>query len=159
MDAMFESLAVKDSAPIAFLKRGILIFLCTFLLLGIVSSHRAYFQVRSLELRADDKVLRGGSVIQSDVISSGRTYVDLKLEMIQGAHAETLATKRVRGNEYGFLDPRAQTASLPVEPTPEILARFQNGAALLRATAYGHSQWTRTPPPVVREISVEIQHK
>jgi hypothetical protein len=40
--------------------------------------------------------------------------------------------------------------------TPELLARFASGAAVVRATAHGRPQWMRTPPPEVREVAVEI---
>jgi hypothetical protein len=40
---------------------------------------------------------------------------------------------------------------------PELLARFQMGAAKVRATAAGRRQWTRLPPPEVREITVGIE--
>jgi hypothetical protein len=155
---MFDSITLKDARSIALLKKAILVLLAIFLCIGIISSHRAYYQVRSLELDAPEKVLHGGSTVKALVISSGRTYVDLQVEMIQGARAETLAVQRVPSNEYGFFDPRTQQAALTVVFTPEMLARFQRGPAQVRATAFGHSQWTRTPPPVVREIAVEIQH-
>ncbi|MBC7912097.1 MAG: hypothetical protein H7Y30_16435 [Pyrinomonadaceae bacterium] len=155
---MFDSLPVKDSRPMAFLRKAVLIFLGLFLIIGIMSSHRAYYQVRSLELHAEG-ILHSGSTIQTTVASSGRTYVDVQLELRQGTHSETLAMQRAPGNEYGFFDPRTQRASLEVTLTPEILSRFEAGRAQLRATAYGHSQWTRVPPPVVRELDVEIERE
>lgn len=93
------------------------------------------------------------------MISSGRTYADVRLELRQGVHSETLAMQTVPGNEYGFFDPRTQRASQTVMLTPELLSRFAAGAAQLRATAHGRSQWTRTPPPVVRELDVEIERE
>jgi hypothetical protein len=154
---MFERLSTEDSKPIALLKKAMLVFLALFLLDGIISSYRAYFQVRSLELDSPGLVLHSGSTICTAVVSSGRTYVDVKLELIQGAHTETLATQRVPSNEYAFFDPRAQHATQTVTLTPELLTRLQSGPAQLRATAFGHSQWMRTPPPVVRELAVSIQ--
>ena len=155
---MFDSLSVKESRPMAFLKRVIQIFLALFLITGIVSAHRAYFQVRSLELHAE-RVLHSGSSVQTMVVSSGRTYVDVQLELVQSSHSETLAVQRVPGNEYGFFDPRTQRATQMVLLTPEMLARFEAGPAQLRATAHGHSQWTRVPPPVVSQLDIEIEHE
>ena len=153
---MFDNLTVTDPRPIAWLKRALtLLFIC-FLIIGLISSHRAYFQVRSLELQAD-RELRVGSVIQTDVVSSARTYVDVELELRQGAQAESLGRLRVMSNNLAFFDPRTQRGSLRVVVTPEMLARFRPGAAELRATAYGHSQWMRVPPPVVRLQDVEIK--
>lgn len=153
---MFESLPGKESRAISFLKKAIFVFLAAFLLIGIVSAHRAYYQVRSLDLYAGP-VLQNGSSIKADVISSGRTYADVQIELIQSQHAETLGIQRVPANEFGFFDPRKQRASQTVWITQEILDRFQSGPARLRATAFGRSQWTRVPPPVVREIEVSIE--
>jgi hypothetical protein len=154
---MFDTPIAKDARPIAFLKKSIWVFVIAFLLIGIISSHRAYYQVRTLELTSSDRVLNNASIIQSSVVTSGRTYADLQIELIQGMHSEKLAERSVPANEYGFFDPRTQKASLTVVVTPEIQARFQSGPATVRATAFGHSQWTRVPPPVVREVVVEIQ--
>jgi hypothetical protein len=155
---MFDELSVKDSRPMAFLKKAILIFLAVFILIGIVSSHRAYFQLRSLELHVEP-VLHRGSSIQTTVVSSGRTYADVQLELMQGLYSETLAVQRVQANKYGFFDPRTQRASLTVVLTPEILARFEAGPAQLRATARGRSQWTRVPPPLVRTLDIMIERE
>jgi hypothetical protein len=154
---MFDNLSFKDPLPLALLKKALLLLAIAFLCLGLISSHRAYFQVRSLDLDISERVLHTGSTISTAVVSSGRTYVDVQLELIQGAHTETIGRQRLPGNEYGFFDPRTQKAALTVTLTPEILTRFQPGPAQLRATAYGHSQWTRTPPPVVREQAVELR--
>jgi len=85
--------------------------------------------------------------------------VDVRLELIQEEHSETLAVQHVPDNTYAFFDPRAQRASQTVLITQEILAKFQAGKAKVRATATGRPQWTRLPPPVIRELEVEIQHK
>ena len=48
---MFDSLAIPESRPIVWLKRVFTFVIVVFLAIGMVSSHRAYFQVRSLELK------------------------------------------------------------------------------------------------------------
>lgn len=154
---MFDTPILRDARPIAFLKKAIFVLAIAFLLIGVISSHRAYYQVRDLELTASEHYLNSGSVIQSSVVSSGRTYVDLQIELTQDSHSEIIAERRVPANEYGFFDPRTQHASITITVTPEILSQFQSGPATVRATAFGHSQWTRVPPPVIREIAVEIQ--
>jgi hypothetical protein len=82
--------------------------------------------------------------------------VDVHLELIQGKHSETLGVLNVHKNEFGFFDLRPKQATQRVTITNEILSRFQNGEARLRATAFGRQQFTRVPPPVVRELPVEI---
>ena len=100
--------------------------------------------------------LRDGSVVETTLVSYARTTIDVRLELIQGSHAETIATKRVRGNEWALFDPRSRQASESTVLTAELLDRFNKGPAQLRATAVGREQWTRLPPPVVREIIVAI---
>lgn len=121
-----------------------------------MAAYRAWFQVKSLDLKTNDPVLRHGSVVETTLVSYARTTIDVRVELIQGSHAETIATKRVRGNEWAFFDPRSRQASESIVLTSDLLSRFDQGRAQLRATAVGREQWTRLPPPVVREITVEI---
>lgn len=156
---MFDSLPNRDARPIAAMKKVLLALLALCLVTALASGYRAYFQVLSLELHLTDAVLRGGSVVRTAVVTSGRTHVDVRLELIQGDLSETLAVRRVPGNAWASFDPRPQRASHEVVLTPELLARFRTGAARLRATATGRPQWMRLPPPTVRETAVDIQHE
>ena len=153
---MFDSLTIKDTRPIAWLKRAFVVLIVVFLAIGMVSSHRAYFQVRSLDLNAP-RVLTAGSLVETSVVSSGRTTVDVEVELIQGTHTEKLIRLHLPGNELAFFDPRKQYGSDSVTLTSEMLSKFQPGAARLRSIAIGRHQWMRLPPPTVRELEVEIQ--
>jgi hypothetical protein len=153
---LFDTPAVSDARPIALLKKAIVIVAVVFLGIGVISSHRAYYQVRKVELTSTDRVLRNGTVIQGFVVTSGRTDADLQIELIQAGHRQILATRHVTGNDFAFFDPRTQHASLSIVVTPEMISNFEAGLATVRATAFGRSQWTRVPPPVVREMEVEI---
>lgn len=153
---ILETPAVSDARPIALLKKAIVIGVVVFLCIGVISSHRAYYQVRKVELTSTDRVLRNGVVIQASVVSSGRTDVDFQIELIQAGHRQTLATKRVNSNDFAFFDLRTQHASLSIVVTPEMINTFQAGMATVRASGFGRSQWTRVPPPVVREMEIEI---
>jgi hypothetical protein len=156
---MFDALHPGDARPVALLKKATLVLLALGLVTALASGYRAYFQVYSLELRVDGPVLRGGSVIRTDAVASGRTTVSVRVELIQGARSETLAVHLVPGNDWASFDPRPRRASQTVALTPELLARFGAGAATLRATATGRPQWTRLPPPLVREAAVEIRRE
>lgn len=156
---MFDSLSERDARGVALLKRAALVFVACCAATALLSGYRAWVQVRGLELSVDDAALRGGSVVRTSVVCSGRTTVDVRLELIQGARAETLALQRVPGNEWAAIDPRPRAASQAFAVSPETLARFQAGAALLRATATGRPQLTRLPPPTVRETPVEIRRE
>lgn len=50
--SMFDGLTIKDARPIVWLNRLIVSVFAALLLIGAVSSHRAYFQVRSLDVKA-----------------------------------------------------------------------------------------------------------
>lgn len=154
---MFDPIAIKSARPLVFLKRACLVLLSIYLAVGLMAAYRAYYQVRSLELQSGDSTLRVGSGIKTTVISYARTPVEVRLELVQGTHAETLAVQHVPDNEWAFLDPRSRQASQTAVLTSEILKRFEAGKAQLRATATGRPQWMRLPPPVVRELAVEIQ--
>jgi hypothetical protein len=153
---MFDELTVHDARPILWLKRLFVFVIVALLLIGAVSSHRAYFQVRSLELNAPH-TLSAGAVVNTAVIGSGRTQVDVEVDLIQGTHSERLQHLHLTGNNLAFFDPRQQHGSDSVTLTSEMLSKFQPGAARLRAVATGREQWTRLPPPTVRELEVEIK--
>ena len=152
---MFETLTIPEARPIRWLKRFFVFVIIALLAIGAVSSHRAYFQVRRLELNAPHS-LSAGSIVETAVVSSGRTSVDVDVDLIQGTHSERLFHLPVRGNELGFFDPRTQHGSRSVTLSSEILSRFQPGAARLRSVATGRPQWMRLPPPTVRELDVEV---
>jgi hypothetical protein len=152
---MFDSLTIRDAWPIRWLKLVFVAVVVALLAIGMVSAHRAYFQIRDLEVDAPD-LLTEGSVVRTSVVSSGRTACDVVVELIQGAHSETLLKLHNNGNELGFFDPRAQHDSSSVTLTKETLSSFQPGTARLRAVAIGRHQWFRLPPPTVRELDVVI---
>jgi len=153
---MFEGLPNREPRPLAWLTKATILFVAAFLVLGAVSAYRAWVQVQQLELRTSDTTLRNGSTVETEVVSSGRVTVDVRLELIQGAHAETLGILNLRGNELGFFDPRSKQASQKVTISNDVLTRFHAGEAQLRATAIGRHQFFRLPPPVVRELRVEV---
>ena len=153
---MFDELTVHDARPILWLKRLFVFVIVALLLIGAVSSHRAYFQVRSLELNAPN-TLSAGSVVNTSVVGSGRTQVDVEVDLIQGTHSEPLQHLHLTGNNLAFFDPRTQHGSDSVTLSSEMLSKFQPGPARLRAVATGREQWTRLPPPTVRELEVEIK--
>lgn len=137
-------------------KRTVILVIAFHLLIGLISSYRAYFQVHSLSISTSD-VLQDGTLIQTKVVTYGRTPVDVRLELIQNGRAVTLHEQRVTANEFGFYDPRTQTDSFSVEMTPQLMNQLETGTAVLRATAVGRHQWMRLPPPVVREVNVSIK--
>jgi hypothetical protein len=146
---MFDSLTIQDARPIVWLRRVFAFVIVVLLAIGMVSAYRAYIQVRALELNAPT-ALSVGSIVQTSLMSSGRTTVDVEVDLVQGAYPERLI-------ELGFLDPRTRRGSESATLTAQTLAHFQPGRARLRAVATGRHQWFRLPPPTVRELDVEIR--
>jgi len=153
---MFDPIPIKDAKPIAYLKKAFVVFCAAFVVIGLISAYRAWFQVHSLALTASDQRLHPGSIIHTDAASYARTFVTVRIELIQGGKSETLAMQRLMPNDWSLFDPRIRRGEQTAVVTPDILRRFSPGAALVRATALGGPQWMRTPPPVVREMGVEI---
>jgi len=138
------------------LARLTLVLLCLWVPSALWSGFRAIVQIFRLELAPTGGTLRGGSTLRAHVVTSGRTRATVRLELVQGAHAETLGTLALRGNRDGALDPRPRRATLTVTLPAATVARFSAGPAVLRAVASGASQWLRTPPPTVREATVQL---
>src|SRR5215218_6014864 len=154
---MFDELTIQDARPIFWMKRLFVFVIVALLAIGMVASHRAYFQVRSLELSAP-QLLSAGSVVNASVVGSGRNQVDVYVDLVQGAHSERLLHLHLSGNELAFFDPLQTYGSENAVLTAETLSQFQPGAARLRAVATGRPQWGRLPPPTVREVDVQVRH-
>ena len=135
--------------------------LCIFLLAiytvpGLFSAYRAWVQIRSLELIVPRKELHSGDVIRVHTVSWARTYVYVDLLLVQGSHADTLATHEISRNVNASQDPRWRRDSIALVVTPALLSRYDSGAATIRVTAEGGPQWLRTPPPLIRETPVQL---
>jgi hypothetical protein len=152
---MFDTLNIKDARPIAWLKRGMTATIVALLVIGAVSSHRAYFQVRSLEVKAPPQ-LTNGSQVEVATVCSGRNAVDVEATLIQGQYSELLFNFRVPGNDLAFFDPRAQRLTHIARLNNQTLDNFEPGPARLRVVATGRPEWGRLPPPTVRELDVTI---
>lgn len=126
------------------------------LVLALVSGHRAVWQVQRLDVRASDPVLRPGVRLSAAIQSSGRAPAALVLELVQGSRVERLGERRLPGNRNPAMNFLPRRDSVLVIATPSLLARFQPGPAIVRATGLGSSQWLRVPPPEVRELRTAI---
>lgn len=155
---MFDTLNIKDARPIAWLKRGMTATIVALLIIGAVSSHRAYFQVRSLEVKAPPQ-LNDGSQVEVATVCSGRNAVDVEAKLIQGQYSELLFNFRVPGNDLAFFDPRAQHLTYIAALNHQTLMNFEPGPARLRVVATGRPEWGRVPPPTVRELDVRISSR
>ena len=146
----------RSEKGLRLLKRVIVIAVGVYLVIGMIALYRAVTQIHSLELQSEG-VVRSGSAVTATVVSYARVPVDVRIELIQDDHAEIVAVQRVQKNEWALLDPRPREATQTAVLTDDLLARFEGGQAIVRATAIGRSQFGRLPPPLVREVFVNIQ--
>jgi hypothetical protein len=152
----FFKRASEGSRLFRVVQRVVVIVALLHVAIGAWSSYRAWVQVRALDLQVMSPTLRPGIPAFVQAVTSGRTPIDVRLELVQGSHTELLADLRVAASRDGFYDPRTRHGSMTPSFTTEFLARFQPGPAVVRATALGRPQWLRTPPPVIREIPVIV---
>lgn len=145
-----------EPASFVAVRRLVAVVVAVHVVIGALSAWRALVQVRGLDLRLATPVVGDGSAIDVAVVSSGRVPVSVRLEMLQGAHAETLGVRRVPASAWSFYDPRPRRAAMSVVPSSAVLARFAPGPGRVRAVARGTRQFLREPPPAVREVAVRI---
>jgi hypothetical protein len=153
---LFESSTIRDTRAIALVKRACLIVVSVYLVIGVIAAYRALVQVHSLEVQTPD-VLRQGSEISATVVSYGRVPLDVRIELVQDGHSEIIAAQNVPKNEWSLLDPRTRTSSQNTVVAADMLDRFAQGTAIVRATVIRRQQLGRYPAPVVTERIVRIQ--
>ena len=154
-DVMFESPAIPNTRVIAWLKRACLIVVNVYRVIGAIAAYRALVQVHSFEIESAD-VLQPGSKVNAMVVSYARVPLDVRIELVQDGHSETVAVYRLPKNEWSLLDPRLRESYQTVFLNGDMLNRFAEGEAIVRATVIRRQQLGRHPPPVVRERVVNI---
>jgi hypothetical protein len=110
-----------------------------------------------VDVESASRELRGDFITTVVATTSGRTTVDVELELLQGTRTEKLGVLHIPGHRDGAMDFRPIHASRTVSVPDSVLRRFERGPAVLRATANGRSQWLRVPPPVIKDLSVTVQ--
>jgi hypothetical protein len=165
----FQDRFTPEWTAFTWLRYVILAALSVHVVLASVSGYRAWVQVKSLDVRLAGPVVRPGSKIQIDVVTSGRVTNEVLLELIQDntisnplegvelTHHSALARYWVAENQNFFYDPRSRHATFSFVVDSAALAHFDSGPALLRVTARGRSQFLRIPPPLVRNLSVDLR--
>jgi hypothetical protein len=133
------------------------VLVVTYLIIGAIATWRSYYQVHSLEVQTDSAVLRPDSTITTKLVTYARNKIDVRVELIQDTHLETIASQLVLSNEWALLDPRMRDASQTVVVSRETLDHFDAKPIRVRVTAIGRPQWGRTPPPVIRELVMNVE--
>jgi hypothetical protein len=138
-------------------RRAIITAACLNILLFSWSMCRRIWQVMRLDLSVSSTVLTPGVTVSTDVITTGEVPNPIRLELVQGTHAELLMERRGGLPTVRSYDPRLFRYTPSVVITPELLARFSPGPATLRLTGVGMQKLLRTPPNRVREVQVTVR--
>ena len=125
--------------------------------LAAISGYRAVTQVYRASIATDSPELREGSRIAADIVTAGRTYIDVTIQLEQSGRSAILATRVVPENDSFFYDFRPKRAHFDVSVTDSMLAGFSSGPATLTVTATGHPQWLYLPPPKTDRAAVVLR--
>lgn len=153
---LFNERLTREPRALWLVKRTIVIVVGVHACLALVSGYRAIVQIYRVRIDAPARPLAAGATVHVSVVTSGRTYAHVRLELVQEGRATLLGLRDVPRNRDGAYDPLPQRASLDVVLSAGQLSHVRPGSAVLRATAVGARQWLRVPPPTVREAPVVI---
>lgn len=145
-----------EPATMKWVRRLCIVLFAMYAVPGLFASYRAWVQVRSLELILPATTLRSGDTIRVHAVSWARTTVTVRLLLVQAGRVETLAVRRIPSNVNASIDARWRRDSIVVPLTAATLAGFTRGTAAVHASAVGQSQWLRTPPPLFRQTTVQL---
>ena len=154
---MFDDRLSREWIGFTILRRAIIAAAIVHFSLAAVSGYRAVVQIYSASLVTDGRDLHEGSRIAAKVVTAGRTWVDVTVELDQRGNRARLGKMRVDSNDSFFYDFRPKRAKLDLVVSREMLEGFARGPASLRVIAEGRSQWLRTPPPKIDQIAVTLQ--
>ena len=154
---LFDDRLTREWIGFKLLRRFIAVAAIIHFSLAAASGYRAVVQVYRASVTTDTPALRAGSRISADIVTAGRTYVDVKIELLQGGRRATIATLQVPQNDSFFYDFRPKRAHFDVSLSRAVLDGFKAGPAFVRVVAEGRSQWLRTPPPKTDRVAVVLQ--
>ncbi|HXK10245.1 MAG TPA: hypothetical protein VMT70_11415 [Vicinamibacteria bacterium] len=123
-----------------------------FLAVGALASYRAYQPVYSVTIRIGVVALEPGADIRVETVTSGRGPVTIRVEIVQGSHAETVAIDHVASRQWAFWDFRLVRRATHARASRALLSRFEAGPVVVRATVQGARAWLRQPPAVVEDV-------
>jgi hypothetical protein len=146
----------RESRVVVWVLRVCIAAVCVHMLFFTWSIIRRYWQVMRLDVTASSTTLIAGSIISFDVVTSGETQNRIRLELVQGTHAEMLLEQRAAVNAVSAYDPRVFEYLRSVTITPQLLSRFAPGAATIRLTGFGGQKLLHVPAPRIREIPVQL---
>src|SRR4051812_28739333 len=126
-----------DARAVTWVKRVLIGLFCVHFKLAAWDMYKRIWQVLRADLYVSSTTVKAGATVSYDVITTGETYNVIQLELVQGAHTETLLRQRARLQAIATYDPRVFQYTPTITITPELLNRFAPGPATLRLTGFG----------------------
>ena len=154
---MFDNRLSREWIGFTILRRAIITLAIVHFSLAAVSGYRAVTQVYRASLSTDSSVLHVGSRVAANVVTAGRTHIDVTVELLQDGKRATLRSMVVPDNASFFYDFRPKRARLDVTVSREMLDGFTSGPAYVRVVAVGRPQWLYLPPPKTDRLAVTVQ--
>jgi hypothetical protein len=133
-----------------FMKHLLFAFLAGHAVIFPLSGYRAWVQIRDVKLAVETDSAR------ATIETSGRIPIDVSIELIQGDHEKLLDAQTIPSNREAIYDPRPRRATIVIPLTRGATSGFDDGPASIKVTARGRQQFTRMPPPVIREAGFTI---
>jgi hypothetical protein len=154
---LFDSRLSREWIGFTILRRSIIAIGIVHFSLAAVSGYRAVTQVYRASLSIDGAVLHPGSRVTANIVTAGRTHVDVTIELIQNGRRGILGTTVIPDNDSFFYDFRPKRARFDVAVSTDMLDGFSPGPASIRVVAVGRQQWLYLPPPKTDRMSVRIR--
>ena len=153
---IFDNRLTQEWKGFVILRRTIIAIAIVHFSLAAASGYRAIVQVYDVTIDTPP-VIGPDQPLTVHVSTSGRTHVDVRVDLIQGNHSENIGTTQIDSNDSFFYDPRAKGIAMIVVVPAGMFAAFTPGEATIRAEAVGRPQWLRTPPPTIDEVKVTLK--
>jgi hypothetical protein len=157
MTSFAAELERRESRIVRFVRRAMIAVACIYAVIFSWSMYRRIWQVLHIEARATSLVLRPGSAVGYDVVTSGETNNRIRLELVQDSHSAVLNEQRASVNRVSALDPRVFRYTPTIIVTAALLSGFHRGPATLRVTGFGGQKLLHTPAPRIHELHVGLE--
>lgn len=149
---------MPGSEPRAMLwvRRACIALFAVHMVFSVWDFYRRIRQILRVDLAMSTSMLRPGVIVSTDVIATGETRNQIRLELRQGGRVRVLYEERARVSTVSMYDPRVFQYERRIRIADTSLSGFVAGPATLRLTGFGGQKLLRTPAPRVREKAVMI---
>jgi len=138
--------------------RGLLVVLALAGLVFLVVSAFRAGPAPAISIDADLPGIGKRTPVHVRIEEPARGLGDVRIEFVQGERVELLSARsHVPLPPWQFWGERQQSDVFDLEVGSRTLKKLKEGPATIRVTANRASSWLRYPPPVVRELTLEVK--